>query len=44
MFGNSCLWWINEDEFNKRVKNLKPEKFLMDKNLLPLHYGDCKLD
>lgn len=37
LLGNACLWWINEVEFNQRVKCLKPDKFLLDKSLIALH-------
>jgi carotenoid cleavage dioxygenase-like enzyme len=37
---NSCSWFVNEDYFNSRLKNIKPEKILLDKYLIPLHEGE----
>ncbi len=38
---NSCSWFINERYFSKKIREMKPEKLLLDKYLLPLHVGEC---
>ena len=38
---NSCSWFVNEAYFSEKVRKLKPQEILLDKNLIPLHEGDC---
>ena len=38
---NSGTWFINEELFSRKVKQMKPEKILLDKYLLPIHLKKC---
>ena len=38
---NSGTWFINEELFSRKVRQMKPEKILLDKYLLPIHMKKC---
>lgn len=38
---NSGAWFINEELFSRKVKQMKPDRILLDKYLLPLHHKKC---
>ena len=38
---NSGAWYINEELFSRKIKQMKPERILLDKYLLPLHNKKC---
>jgi hypothetical protein len=41
---NSCAWFINEEFFNKKIKQMKPERILLNKYLLPIHKNECDIN
>lgn len=38
---NNGTWFINEELFSRKVREMKPEKILLDKYLLPIHLKRC---
>lgn len=41
LLNNSCAWFINEEFYWKKIKQMKAEKILLDKYLLPIHNKTC---
>ena len=42
LMNNSCAWFINEEFCSRKLKEMKPDKILLDKCLLPIHKMNCE--